>query len=226
MSFILDALRKSEHERERRALPALIERPVTGRAPSKLPLVLGSLAALLLVNFIVLGFVLFRPGSAPPAAATAVTATPVAAPGPRERTLATTAAVSPPARTRPLDAEATDPEADGSEPVPPPIGRAPGDPSLVAPRPLVTRARAAAEPPLENVRSINELPEPVAGGLPHVNVDLHVFADTPAQRFVVINGQKLREGDQLREGPRLERITPDGVILSYRGTRFQVPRQQ
>ena len=224
MSFILDALRKSEHERERRALPALIERPVSGRAPSKLPLVLGGLAALLLVNFIVLGFVLLRPGSAPPPAATIGPSTPAAMPELRERARA--APVGAPARTRPLDAEATEPEADGNVPVPPPITRAAADPALSNPRPLVSRSRAAAEPPADNVRSINDLPEPVAGGLPHINVDLHVFADAPAQRFVVINGQRLREGDQLREGPRLERITPDGVILSYHGTRFQVPRQQ
>ncbi len=221
MSFILDALRKSEHERERRALPALIERPVSGRAPSKLPLVLSGLAVLLLVNFIVLGFVLFRPGAAPPVppAAAPAAGTRLAASPPR-------AAVRAPVRTRPLNAEATENDTEAGEPVPPPIARAPQDPSLGAPRPLVARSRASAEPPAENVRSINDLPEPIAGGLPHVNVDLHVYADAPAQRFVVINGQRLHEGDALREGPRLERITTDGVILSYRGTRFQVPRQQ
>ena len=225
MSFILDALRKSEHERERRALPALIERPVTGRAPSKLPIVLGSLAALLLVNFIVLGYILFRPGSSPPPLASVAPSAPAV---PMESRLqARPAPTGAPAQvhTRPLDAEATEPESDGNEPVPPPITRAPVDPSLAAPRPLVTRSRAATTTP-NDVRTINELPDSLAGGLPHVNVDLHVFADAPAQRFVVINGQRLREGDQLREGPRLERITPDGVILSYRGTRFQVPRQQ
>ena len=221
MSFILDALRKSEHERERRALPALIERPVTGRAPSKLPLVLGGLATLLVVNFIVLGIVLLRPGSAPPAAA------PAGAAETHEPAAALPERVLPPSRTRPLDAEATDTEAEGSEPVPPPVAHAAADPSLTAPRSsLVTRSRPAAQLREESVRSINDLPQPVGAGLPHLNVDLHVFADTPAQRFVVINGQRLHEGDALREGPRLERITPDGVILTYRGTRFQVPRQQ
>jgi len=215
MSFILDALRKSEHERERRALPALIERPVSGRAPSKLPLVLGALGVLLLVNFIVLGYILFRPAAAPPAAADAAVEPARAAP-PR---------VLPPSRTRPLDAEASDPESEGGETVPPPLPRS-GDPSLGASRPLVTRSRPTAEAREDGARSINDLPPAVAGGLPHLNVDLHVYADSPAQRFVVVNGQRLHEGDALREGPRLEQITPDGVILSYHGTRFQVPRQQ
>ena len=33
MSFILDALRKSEHERERRALPGLVESKIARDAP-------------------------------------------------------------------------------------------------------------------------------------------------------------------------------------------------
>ena len=32
------------------------------------------------------------------------------------------------------------------------------------------------------------------------------------------------DGAQLQEGPTLERITPDGVILNHRGLRFLLPR--
>ena len=39
--------------------------------------------------------------------------------------------------------------------------------------------------------------------------------------IVSINSRMLKEGESLAPGLRLEQITPDGVILSYKGYRFQ-----
>lgn len=61
--------------------------------------------------------------------------------------------------------------------------------------------------------------------LPDMHLDIHVYGATSAERFVFINMQKLTEGDMLDAGPQLESITPDGVILDYRGTRFVLPRE-
>jgi general secretion pathway protein B len=61
--------------------------------------------------------------------------------------------------------------------------------------------------------------------LPELRLDLHVFAALPQNRFVMINMHKLREGDSLPEGVRVESITPEGAVLSKDGTRFLLPRQ-
>jgi general secretion pathway protein B len=61
--------------------------------------------------------------------------------------------------------------------------------------------------------------------LPSLHLDLHVFAANPQQRFVMINTHKLREGDALPEGVRVESITPEGAVLSQNGTRFLLPRE-
>jgi hypothetical protein len=37
--------------------------------------------------------------------------------------------------------------------------------------------------------------------------------------------RKYTEGQALKEGPTLERITPDGAILNQQGLRFLLPRQ-
>jgi hypothetical protein len=37
--------------------------------------------------------------------------------------------------------------------------------------------------------------------------------------------RKYQEGETTKEGPSVERITPDGVILNQRGLRFLLPRQ-
>ena len=56
--------------------------------------------------------------------------------------------------------------------------------------------------------------------VPDLRLDLHVYAQNPAERFVFINMRKLREGDASPEGVRVDEITPNGVELSYRGKRF------
>jgi general secretion pathway protein B len=37
----------------------------------------------------------------------------------------------------------------------------------------------------------------------------------------MINETMLRQGDSIAPGLRLEQITPDGVVLGYKGYRFQ-----
>jgi general secretion pathway protein B len=56
--------------------------------------------------------------------------------------------------------------------------------------------------------------------LPDLRMDLHVFDTDPAKRFVFINMRKLREGETLPEGVRVDEITPTGARLSYKGNQF------
>ena len=53
---------------------------------------------------------------------------------------------------------------------------------------------------------------------------VNVNVEMPEDRFVFINMSKLREQSQLGEGPVVEEITPDGVVLTYLGTSFLLPR--
>ncbi len=61
--------------------------------------------------------------------------------------------------------------------------------------------------------------------LPELRIDIHVYSDTAAERFVFINMNKQREQSVLPEGPVLQEIRPDGVVLEYRGRRFLLPRE-
>jgi general secretion pathway protein B len=61
--------------------------------------------------------------------------------------------------------------------------------------------------------------------LPALHLDIHVFADDPAERFVFINMTKYRENSQLDEGPVVTEITTDGVILEHQGRTFLLPRE-
>ena len=77
----------------------------------------------------------------------------------------------------------------------------------------------------ENLPTLNELTGDRAVGMPPMHLDIHVFSTNPAERFVFINMRKYTEGATLTEGPVLEKIRTDGVVLNQRGFRFVLPRQ-
>jgi general secretion pathway protein B len=248
MSFILDALKKSEADRQRQSSPALFEVKVA-QPRRRFPLWAIGLGVLLGVNMLVLGWVLLRePRAAPEAAAPAAAAS--NAPTPAGNAIASTA----PPGMMTVPATVTIPTT-----VNIPIGSAPSitvgtsnpEPGVVAPSstpplveepllsshepsvppdydardyaPAVTTAQANHAAALR-AGSIPSRDEVLAQGtqLPDLRLDLHVYAVDPAQRFVFINMRKLREGEMLPDGVRVERITPNGAELSYRGTRFTV----
>lgn len=66
-----------------------------------------------------------------------------------------------------------------------------------------------------------ELPLPIQQGIPAMTIQLHAYSSNPIERLVSINSRMLREGGYLTPDIRLEQITPDGMIFSYKGYRFQ-----
>jgi general secretion pathway protein B len=89
-------------------------------------------------------------------------------------------------------------------------------------RPAITPQQAGA---IAAARRNGDLPsrdDVVTQGsqVPDLRLDLHVYDTNPANRFVFINMRKLREGETLPEGVRVEQITATGVELSYHGKRF------
>lgn len=216
MSFILDALKKSETERQQSVPAEFATVPSSDRAPAT-PRWLWVLAALLLVNVAVLVGLLTRDDDRAPRSATAaldagapaVAASPAADAGasvPFEERLSE-ARRRLPDRTpaTPANADADDVTRTGTV-----AGSAPAD----------YEASAIALLP-----SLAELRLDGRSDLPPLHVDIHVFSDDRDDRFVFINMNKYRERDRLNEGPTVEAITRDGVVLSHRGTRFVLPRE-
>lgn len=236
MSFILDALRKSEHERQRRAGPAIADLVVVPQRSST-PLILLIVGALLLVNLAAVAYFLLRDEAPAPGAATAPAASLVTAPaaatapgnaGAIPRTERPVPRVEPPPPVRPLVAEAAPvappPAPDATPPAAP-------DPLLLpqAPRAALQQPAFAQGPrPAVNgdfIPRLDTLPPQATAGLPVLNLDLHIYAGNPAQRAVFINGRRYREGDSLPEGIEVAAITPEGAVLRHRGQRFLLPRQ-
>jgi general secretion pathway protein B len=232
MSFILDALKKSEIERQRQSAPGLIDaRPSPRR--SRMPLWVAILCTLLGVNLLALTYVVVRKSAAPAPVSRPAAAPQAAAAAPEARPFSPLDGAPEyapeipvaPAAVAPMAATPT-PDAAPSEPRPAhraPPGNADAD-ALPRAGPELTDAEANAETD-EVLPTISQVSLSGAQALPELHLDVHVYATQPADRFVYINMRKYHEGAKLQEGPTVERIRRDGVVLNDQGVRFLLPRQ-
>jgi len=69
-----------------------------------------------------------------------------------------------------------------------------------------------------------ELPDAIRADVAEIKFSVLVYAKQPEDRFVLINGQRLIEGDSVQPGLVIEEIQRDGVTFSYRLYRFLVER--
>lgn len=222
MSFILDALRKSEHERQRQTGPGIADIRAGAASRSPFPIWALALGALLALNMIVVIVLAFRSHSTPEVAPVTVAApapTATAPPAP------TPLALPSPASAVPSNTQA--PPAPGQQAQPSIEGPAPApevEPTL---RPESKSAAPLDAEPDESYSSLPTLGDVALQGasLPELHLDLHVYASRPVDRFVFLNTRKYREGGKTPDGTTIERITPDGVVLNHRGVRFLLPRQ-
>ena len=247
MSFILDALKKSENDRQQQASAEFATLPSAAATPA-MPRWIWAVIALLVINVAVLGAFMARKDTGNPAAgsapASAVTSaadsafhkkqpygktstlpfmwTVPADSGTRSSFAERISKASVPTRPAPDPAPAV---TTAREPMPaetvtasPAVRQEPGATRAAAPQPLAATS-AQALPTLTEIRLNDNV------NLPDLHLDIHVYAGSPADRFVFINMSKHQEGSVLQAGPRVEEITPDGVILDYRGTRFVLPRE-
>lgn len=255
MSFILDALKKSENDRQRQSGPAFFEVRV---APprSKFPPWAIALAALLVVNLAVIAWLMFRK----PANAAAVTPAPVTAVPPAPVAAPAVVPAQPAITPQPQPTYVPPPVAQ-QQPAPPPTqyqeptlqDRPPPQAnfgSTEPQRPFAQQGGFGTAPPAieENPDDYAPATEPsrerplggvrrgLANGLmtydeaatknqiPPLRMDLHVYAPDPRNRFVLVNMKRLMEGESLPEGVKVESITTDGAVLSYRGLQFMMEK--
>ena len=237
MSYILDALKKSDQQRQRGATPTLQAAQVTVAAPKRPMLIYyGLLAAVLLVTGIMIGWL--RPwqpeqppfGTEPIAAESPISISQQAAPAPLtvppEMPGKTTKEIPEPNLTRAWQAV---PVAGAMKPNNPAPDSAtiPGSATPTAAAPIPDKSSPEKSASITGVAQaqkaipMDELPLHIQREIPAMTVQLHAYSNNPSERLVSINSIRLREGGSLMLGLRLEQITPDGMIFSYKGYRFQ-----
>lgn len=202
MSFILDALRRAEAERQQGqvpglnagpAVPAAMGLPSTRRRPG--------LAAWLVPAALLLAGAAWWWSRPAPAPVVAVAPAPTASPQP----------ASAPA---PVAAPTPTPT-----PTPTPLPVVVSAPPVAA-APAVPAAPASA---VERALRFTELSPELQRQMPPLVPSGSVWSDQPASRFVLINGQVVREGDTVAPGLVLERLQPKAALLRWRGLLIELP---
>lgn len=210
MSFILDALKKSETDRQEKGSAEFSGVPTSSRRESP-PRWLWALGLLLAVNLVVLIGLLLRPDASPPIVVPAPATTQTTQASPEETEAFTEQLAA--ARQNAPRREAPEPEA-AIESTTMPVAEPP-------------RPQTPATSQATSSLALPTIHEVVANGtisLPELHVDIHVYSEIPEDRFVFINMNKHKEGTRLSEGPVVEEITPQGVVLNLNGTSFLLPR--
>jgi general secretion pathway protein B len=212
MSFILDALKKSETDRQEQGSAEFAGIPTRPQSPS-VPRWLWIVGLLLAINLCVLVGLLLRPNTVESplsAASREIAATPLPADGGSQSDFAEQVAA---ARRNPPAQQATLPASKVQKTVQEPI------------RSVLISQDPAAVPASSLYPTIQEVRAAGSTDIPDLHLDIHVFSPEPEDRFVFINMSKLREGSQLDEGPVVAEITPNGVVLHHDGQHFLLPRE-
>ena len=91
--------------------------------------------------------------------------------------------------------------------------------------PVSTPQPAAAPPPLpRDVTPRRDLPAAVRDRIPDYAIDVHVYNDDPARRFILIRGERFGEGSTLEGGHRLLEIAPRGLVIDVDGQKVLIQR--
>jgi len=224
MSLILEALRKSEAERRRAQAPDL--RAELPPAPARPRVAIPAWAWLLPASAVLLAaaWLMRTPDRASPSTeATDAAAThrdtmppglpavprlspPTVAVAPKPAAIARASQAlraPPPAVVQPA-VVATPKPVPMIEPVPPPVATAPA---------------AAGD---HDVLQLSDLSATERKSLPPLKVSMHLWDADPARRFVIVDGNRLVEGDRIGDAV-VTTITADGVLLDWNGRRLKLP---
>jgi len=239
MSLILEALRKSEAERRRGAAPSLYAEmppaPATAsRFGSRWPLWIGLAALLPVAAWIAYGAVHSDPVTPMVDTPIAASKSPVLAPVHHLE-----APISPPvirAEVAPAANESPVAKAPAQDSLPTPADDEPqtaaelaasiaareqaaerNNRDVVASSPAPTAMRSP-----ERTLSLSDLSADERKALPPLKMSMHLWNADAAQRFVIIDGDRLHEGDHIGDAV-VTSIVSDGVLLDWNGRQLKLP---
>lgn len=92
------------------------------------------------------------------------------------------------------------------------------------PLPSAGEGRGEGAAASEILPRLADLPAAERNALPALKLSMHVYADDPAQRFVILDGRRQAEGAALADGVVLAEIRRDGLVLDAHGRRLLLPR--
>jgi len=239
MSYILEALKKAQAERQLGHAPTIHDMPIqpvhyeraaANRTPLWIALALGAALAVGGGAWWLKAAPPVRVALAPPAplpAPSEPVPAPAPVPVPPEPAPAPQPVASQPfPEQAPMDAPPKPTPAPAPKPTPAPAPKPVPAPVPPVPAPRVAQAPAVpAEPAAaeESLPAMRELPQALQQSLPQVAFGGYMYSKNPADRLLLIDKVLRHEGEEVAPGLVLEKLLPKAAVMNYRGTRYRVP---
>lgn len=223
MSYILDALKRADAERERGAVPGLYARQLTHATAKTAPNALKRLwlagAVVVALGVMAAGLWLWRAPA--PALRQAAVEPVLTEPRPPIPLTPAVAAPAPPAEAAPAPQPVVPLRTPVASAAPAVHLAAPTKPAaLPKPSPLPVAKASAATPAA--VALLGELPEEIRRQIPPLAITGAVYSESPGQRLLLVNNQVLAQGSLAAPEVNLEEIGAKSSVFSFRGTRFRL----
>ncbi len=93
-------------------------------------------------------------------------------------------------------------------------------PQVADPRPAAKPAAAA--PAAKNYPLLGELSDETRGRLSDIVVNVVSYSENPRRRFIMVNQKIYREGTTINSDVSVVEIRPEGAVMRYRGREFLV----
>ena len=252
MSYILDALKKAESERQLGSVPGVHATPQDSSAHAdetpfwrrNLPWLLVALLGLCLLAYVLWSQLGAKAPTVPAAPLASVVPEPASTP-------VVTAAPPPTPASNVEDAPAPAPATPGAVTTTLPKATAVTPPTITpipkhaadaaqlkapekAPAEVNTKveaksgasasapAAAPADAAEQSIGTAQDLPPNIQRELPQISVNGYIYAKNADDRSVLMNRKLLREGDTVAPDLVLEKLLPKGAILNYKGYRYRV----
>ena len=236
MSYILDALKKSDQERKQGGVPglnSLQEQPQLPRSTKRILFYL--LSGFLLINILAIG--LWRFFRTPPALPPKMSIEEVvpensAEPDQAPQIDATIASIARIADPGNQNQSAITPEPDTPAPTQKDLAEGPEKTVTEAEQPDETESASddnedslgdiqeSQAPAKTTLTTFADLPPDVRSALPELTIAAHYYSNNPSTRMASINGRVMRQGQTVTNDLVLDEIIREGVIFTFRKYRF------
>ncbi len=242
MSFILNALRKSEQERQALQAETVNSKILPAQPQQNYSKTTKLLVFLVFANVLmIVGFVWFIRNNlmSPPD----ITAAAISSQLPVQKIK-----LEPEASAKATQPEKTEPDVasiaeliDEKKPEPAPLPVKP----VIAKKPVtnalkqpaaarnselpVTAAEVQADTPeiipsLKDIPFLSDLPFNFRQTVPQFTINVFVYSQAPEERFVMIDMIKYKTGQQIKDAMELKEIRPDSLVVVYQNQEFQIKR--
>jgi general secretion pathway protein B len=244
MSYILDALKKADSERQHGKTPDIHTQPAHNNAldGDESLLKKSGIWIILVVALIILCSALLAMNWQRTSATVAVAPAPVPVPAPQPAAVAPVVA-APAVPVPPVNAPSAESAPASTQQTAPAVAQptitAPtnSEPKTATPTPKEKRHASTQktqptkkskekdnyDPAIETITTtLRDLPLNIQNEIPTITVGGYLYSDNRAECQLIINKMLLHEGEQVMPGMILERMMPHSAILNYKGYRYRI----